>query len=306
MDWKHYFYIETINEWLNNLINQYPNYLSELTLGYSYNGYPIKGIKLSKKKGNTGIFIESGIHAREWITPAVTTFILNELITSNDTMIQEISLNFDWYIFPIVNPDGYQYTFERDRMWRKSRKPYGLCVGADLNRNFDIHWNSIGSSSNPCAYDFAGSYVNSEIESSLITKFLNDNTQKFKIKTFLSLHSYSQLLMFPYGYGPERIPNYNDLTMISKKAIAAIEKRSGRIYKAGSIYETIYPSSGGSKDWAYSIAQIPITFTFELRGPSNSNNLFILPANEIIETGYETLDAFLVILKEAKNLGYYD
>lgn len=111
--------------------------------------------------------------------------------------------------------------------------------------------------------------------------------------------------MFPYGHSAERVPNYNDLTSIGKAAVQAIEQRSGRKYLSGSIFETIYPSSGGSKDWAYTHAKIPITFTFELRGPPESQDMFILPADEIKPTGEETLDAFVAILTEARKLGYY-
>lgn len=52
--------------------------------------------------------------------------------------------------------------------------------------------------------------------------------------------------------------------------------------------------------------KIPIAYTFELRGPSNSTDMFILPANQIEPTGWETLDGFVALLKEAKARGYYD
>lgn len=61
-------------------------------------------------QNNPTIFIESTIHANEWITVTTATYFLNELITSNRTEIRYLADNFDWVIVPIVNPDGYEYT----------------------------------------------------------------------------------------------------------------------------------------------------------------------------------------------------
>lgn len=99
--------------------------------------------------------------------------------------------------------------------------------------------------------------------------------------------------------------NYDDLKIIGEKAVEALSKRYGTKFTTGSIYETIYPSSGGSMDWVVEAHNIPIAYTFELRGPPTSNDLFILPAEQITPVGYETLDAFIAILKEAATLGYY-
>lgn len=92
--------------------------------------------------------------------------------------------------------------------------------------------------------------------------------------------------MFPHGYTAEKASNYDDLKAIGEKAIAAIKTRYGTVYKTGSVFETIYPSSGSSHDWAYTELKIPISYTFELRGPSNSTDIFILPADQIGVTSF--------------------
>lgn len=61
-------------------------------------------------KGNPTIFIESNIHAREWITSATATWFLNELLTSTDPEMQDLAQNIDWYIIPVFNVDGFHYT----------------------------------------------------------------------------------------------------------------------------------------------------------------------------------------------------
>jgi hypothetical protein len=283
------------------LVKKYPEFLRTFEVGKSYEGVPIRGIHLSKKPRNTGVFVEGGIHSREFISPATVTFILHNLLTSEDEDLKELSENFDWYFVPSVNPDGYKYCHEKDRWWRKNLKPYGRTRGVDLNRNFDSNWGGVGSSSNPGSFDFSGAHAWSEPEANAIAAFIS---KKEHIKTYIALHSYSQLLMFPYGHTAEKVPNYEDLKLISQKAVENMNEKHGKTYVAGSKMETIYPSSGGSIDWAYT-AGIPISLTFELRGPPDSTDMFILPADEIIPTGEETLVAFVTILKEARKLGYY-
>lgn len=305
-DWRHYYHLETIYAWLDHLCDKYSTIIKPLDVGRSYEGVPIKGVKLSHKANNTAIFIEGGIHAREWISPATATFILDKLLTSENDTVKDIAQNFDWIFFPVINPDGYKATFEKDRMWRKTRQPFGLCRGTDLNRNWNSAWNKTGSSPDPCAYDYAGPKVYSERESEQISKFLEGIVKPDRVQTYISLHSYSQLLMFPHGYTSEKAANYDDLKAIGEKAVEAIKTRYGTVYKSGSVYETIYPSSGSSHDWAYTDLKIPISYTFELRGPPTSPHMFILPAEQIEPVGWETLDGFIALLKEAKARGYYD
>lgn len=216
-DWDHYYHLETIYAWLDLQCQKHSAILKPLEAGRSYEGVPLKGVKLSKKSNNTAVFIEGTIHAREWISPATATFILNELLTSKDKDVQDIAENFDWIFFPVINPDGYKATFEKDRMWRKTRQPFGICRGTDLNRNWASAWNKTGSSPDPCAYDYAGPKVWSERESEQIANFLTNIKKSDRVQTYISLHSYSQLVMFPHGYTSEKAWNYDDLKAIGQK-----------------------------------------------------------------------------------------
>ena len=101
--WEFYYHLDTINQWMSKLVEDFP-FVSKITLGKSYEGVEVEGIKISKKDGNKGIFVEAGIHAREWISPATTTFIINQLLTSKDPEIIQLSSDYDWYFFPVVNP----------------------------------------------------------------------------------------------------------------------------------------------------------------------------------------------------------
>lgn len=100
-DWRSYYHLDTIYDWIDHLRDKYANIVQRIDVGNSYEGLPIRGIKLSKKKNNTAIVIEAGIHAREWISPATATFMLDKLLTSDDKDVQDIAENFDWIIFPV-------------------------------------------------------------------------------------------------------------------------------------------------------------------------------------------------------------
>ena len=89
---------------------KYPSIVSPLNAGRSYEGRQLKGVKVSYKAGNPGVFIEANIHAREWVTSAAVTWMLNALLTSSNAEIRNIAENYDWYIFPVINPDGFVYT----------------------------------------------------------------------------------------------------------------------------------------------------------------------------------------------------
>ncbi|CAG9789470.1 unnamed protein product [Diatraea saccharalis] len=140
MSWDTYYTLDGINNWIAQLINQYPNIVSGIVGGYSYEGRPILGIKISHGPGRRAVVLEAGIHAREWISPAATNFIANELLSSDDEMTKSAARDYDWYIFPVTNPDGYVWSYKEFRMWRKNRRPIGVHFGVDLNRNWNSNW----------------------------------------------------------------------------------------------------------------------------------------------------------------------
>jgi murein tripeptide amidase MpaA len=81
-----------------------------------------------------------GIHAREWIAPAMATYLMNELLEGKGRHFLD---QFNFYILPSANPDGYEYSRTNNRLWRKSRSP-GIsqyCMGVDINRNFESFFN---------------------------------------------------------------------------------------------------------------------------------------------------------------------
>lgn len=102
--------LDEIYNWLDNLVLAYPNNVEIIVGGKSFEGRPIKGVKLTFAPDKSAVFVEAGIHAREWLSHSTATFLINDLLTSNDQDVRNLAKSFDWYIFPCFNPDGYVFT----------------------------------------------------------------------------------------------------------------------------------------------------------------------------------------------------
>ncbi|XP_071639686.1 zinc carboxypeptidase-like [Temnothorax longispinosus] len=294
-DFKSYHSLEEIYDNMDDLAKQYPNKVKVVVGGETYERRQIKGVKVSFKTNNPGIFIEGGIHAREWISSATVMYILHQLLTSNNSDVRNLAESHDWYIFPSFNPDGYVYAHTTDRLWRKNRKPHDLfCVGTDLNRNWNYKWRTVGASSNPCISSYAGSKPSSEIETKSMSKYIKSISDKFY--AYISFHSFKQLLMFPYGHTKSHLDNYDELYTIGLKAIAALRQRYGTEYRIGNIAEAIYLATGTTIDYIKGTYDKRIVYVYELR--DNGRYGFLLPPDQIIPTGEETLDSLVAIFKE--------
>ncbi|KAK5640385.1 hypothetical protein RI129_011196 [Pyrocoelia pectoralis] len=292
--------LDEIYDWLRSLESTYPNNVKVVVGGQTYEGRQILGVHVSFKEGNKAVFLEGGIHAREWIAPATVTYILHQLLTSSDPAVRAVAESRDWYVFPSVNPDGYVYSHTTNRLWRKTRKLYNMgsikCYGADPNRNWGYHWMEGGASDIPCLDTFGGDAPFSEIETKSLSEYIN--TVAPQLDVYLGFHSFSQLLLVPFGHEGLEVPeNNNELFTIGKQAIDKLAERHGTIYQVGNIPEIIYIASGGSTDWvAGTHRHIRLVYTFELRDTGRYG--FVLPSNQIIPTGEETLDAVVSMIQQ--------
>uniref|UniRef100_A0A8C3B942 Carboxypeptidase A2 n=1 Tax=Cairina moschata TaxID=8855 RepID=A0A8C3B942_CAIMO len=293
-----YHSLSSIYEELDNLASEYSNVVSKLQIGQSYEKRPLYVLKFSTGGSNRpAIWIDAGIHSREWVTQASAMWIAKKLASDygNDPSITSLLDKMDVFLLPVTNPDGYEFTHTTNRMWRKTRSKNAgsLCIGVDPNRNWDAGFGGSGASSNPCSETYHGPYANSEPEVEAIVNFVKNHGN---IKAFISIHSYSQLLLYPYGYTTTPVPDVEELHQVAKEAVAALSSLHGTKYTYGSIISTIYQASGGTIDWTYNQG-IKYSFTFELRDTGRYG--FLLPASQIVPTAQETWLALKVIMRHA-------
>ncbi|XP_068244163.1 carboxypeptidase B-like [Palaemon carinicauda] len=289
MTWDNYHSTEDMYDYMSWLEIHYPNLVTIIDIGKSYENRSLLVVKISEPsdKPKPAIWIDGGLHAREWVSPATAMYILNRLVEYHWEH-ENVTGKFDWYIMPLGNPDGYEYTRHHDRLWRKNRavNPDSSCVGVDLNRNFGYLWNNGGSSLNPCSEIYAGPSAESEPETQAIRDFIME--YKDQLKVYVSIHAYSQMWMLPYA-GTYNFPdNYDDMYEVGKLATDAIRKYDGTDYTLGSVTQLLYVASGGSGDFAYATAGIPFSYSLELRDLGQHG--FILPKEQILPTGIETYE----------------
>ncbi|XP_015684944.1 carboxypeptidase A1-like [Protobothrops mucrosquamatus] len=189
------------------------------------------------------IWIDTGIHSREWVTQASGIWFANKIFEDHgkDPSLMSILNKLDIFVEIVTNPDGYFFTHTKNRMWRKTRskREGSSCIGVDPNRNWAAGFGGAGASGNPCSETYRGPYAESEPEVKAIVDFVR---QHGNIKAFVSIHSYSQLLLYPYGYTKEKAADHLELDALAKKAVAALESVHGTKYTYGSIITTICKS----------------------------------------------------------------
>jgi len=297
MDWAAYQrWAPTIEPWILSL-NDSP-VATVSVIGQSYERRNIYMVKVSTGPLPNGdnkkvIFIDSNIHAREWIAGATGSWMLNELVTNYENY-QTILDQIDFYFVPYLNIDGYEYCHTNDRMWRKTRSdhPTSTCKGCDPNRNFSFFWGGESTSSNPCSDIYKGESAFSESETVAIRDIINTIKADADIRAYITIHSYGQYWLLSWGYTQGVYPeDYPELLAWGRASIAALQNVHGTRFTTGQGADMLYGVGGASDDYAKSIG-IKYSTTAELRDTGSYG--FILPPAQIIPTAQETWAAVQV------------
>ncbi|KAI4236000.1 MAG: hypothetical protein LQ349_002802 [Xanthoria aureola] len=295
-------------QFLNDLAATYPSNAEVVTIGNSLQGRPITGIHFygtGLKGQRPAVVLHGTVHAREWITTMVTEYFAYSFLSgfSSDTSVRTLLNKYDYYIFPVVNPDGFVYTQTNDRLWRKNRQSTSgsSCLGHDINRNWNYQWATPGgASTDPCAQDFKGLKPADAPETVVLASFVNKVAASAqKLKLFIDYHSYSQLFMTPYGYSCTVLTANNaEYQSLAQGVAAAIKSVYGTVFKTGPICPTIYQVSGSSVDYVADVTKAQYSFTSELRDTGKYG--FVLPANQIAPSGVEAWAGLRYLLGNLK------
>ncbi|MEE6490270.1 hypothetical protein FKM82_015822 [Ascaphus truei] len=297
-DYTKYHSMEEIYHWINQMSESNSQLVTQHFLGATYELRPMHYLKISQPSHNPKkiVWMDCGIHAREWITPAFCQWFVKEIVQNHQTnpQISKILQNIDLYVLPVFNIDGYVYTWTTDRLWRKSRSQHenGTCFGVDLNRNFNAKWGTASSSMNCSSSFFCGNSPVSEPETRAVVHFVE--SRKSDIVCFLTIHSYSQCILTAYGYTAELARNYNERLKVAQMAASALKKKHGSFYRVGPFSKLLYEASGTSQDWAYDLG-IDFSFSLELR--DNGTYKFTLPEDQIRPTCEETMAGVMKIIE---------
>ncbi|XP_028030264.1 carboxypeptidase B-like [Bombyx mandarina] len=254
-----------IQDYLDTVAKRHPDLVRLQVLGTSYQGRVMRLVKISTNPsaGNPIIFIDAGIHAREWVAPAMALYVIHRLI--NDPEAKNDLNGVDWYILPVVNPDGYEYTrnSRNNRLWRKTRSKHANCYGVDGNRNYGFKWAVSGVSYNPCNKEtYAGPEPFSEPETQIVRNVMMENAKRMKL--YVSIHSYGQYLVYPWGYTGDILPKeWKKLDSLARAVSDAIQRVGGQPFKVMSAGKW-YPAAGGSDDFAFGAVGVPYSYTMEL------------------------------------------
>lgn len=253
------------------------------TVGTSYEGRELKALRIYAGSDRPSIWFDSLTHAREWLSVATLMKIASHLIDDfTDPNVEQLLQTYDFYILPVVNPDGYIYSRDSERLWRKSRNDNAgsSCMGTDLNRNFDQMWGNAGTSTSPCTDTYGGPSPASEPETQAVQQALSDRGSNL-IVTF-HFHTYGHYYLMPWGSvlsGGECNYAEDDAEMMviaNAAADATQNTYNQETWARGNSCATIYPASGLTQDYSKGVAGVKYTFTPELRG-----NSFIIDASQI-------------------------
>eukprot|EP00039_Didymoeca_costata_P031543 m.35215 g.35215 ORF g.35215 m.35215 type:complete len:436 (-) comp8858_c0_seq1:57-1364(-) len=300
---KEYHNYEDTIQWYEDIASEYSQVTKYVpSIATSYEGRKMPALHITSAQApKQKYWIQCQIHAREWIVGAVCQYVVNFLVTNylEDPDVAKILAETEIIVIPFVNPDGYAYTWNGDRLWRKNRQPNAgsNCMGTDLNRNYDERWGESGGSTNPCSDTYWGTGPWSAPETAQTSEYFTKNAP---IIGAIDNHAYGQIFLRPWGYTFTDTPDENKLRECGAKMASGLQGVYGTKFTNIKVAE-LYVNSGSSLDWFYGKGSSTnggvraYGMGVELRDEGRYG--FLLPPNEIVSSGQEMTMAMMEFFK---------
>ncbi len=300
---------------VNQVVADHPAIARKISIGRSYEGRDLMAVKISDNVGTDEaepeILFNSQQHAREHLTVEMAIYLLNLFTDSygSDSRITSIVNSREIWIVPTVNPDGSEYDIATGsyRSWRKNRQPNSgaAAVGTDLNRNWGYNWGCCGGSSGtPSSSTYRGPSAFSAPETKALRDFVNSRVVGGvqQIKANIDWHTYSQLVLWPFGYTTANTPSgmtadqYNTFATLGQRMAAT----NGYTPEQSS---DLYITDGDSLDWMWATHKI-WAYTFEMYPGSSGAGGGFYPPDEVIPAQTSRNKEAVLLLSEYADCPY--
>ncbi|MGC9398842.1 MAG: M14 family zinc carboxypeptidase [Anaerolineae bacterium] len=302
-DYPCYRTIDEIDAQLDAWAATYPDLVTLQEIGRSYEGRLLRAVRLTQQATagpKPPFLLIANIHGRELITNEAAMAFIERLLTGygTDADLTWLLDEHEIYVLVSVNPDGHLKNEPGATpdwaYWRKNTQPYGSCgesgYGVDLNRNFDVAWGGVSASSSPCYETYRGPAAHSEPETQAVQAFARAVfTETAPGGLAISLHSYGDLVLWPWGYTDADAPEAPALTMLGEK-LATFNGYQPQ--QASDLYRV----SGTADDWLYGELGVP-AYTFEIGAYADG---FYPPCSRYDALVEPNLDAFVYAAKVAR------
>ncbi|MBE2318123.1 zinc carboxypeptidase [Solirubrobacter sp. CPCC 204708] len=264
----------------DTLAAAHPTLVKRVVYGKSLLGQDLIAYKLTTDANTTadgakpGVMYHGAQHAREWISAEVVRRGYQYFLEhSGDAAsgVPEVLASTEVWFIPVVNPDGYDYTFQNrgTRLWRKTLRDNnndGVLTnadGVDTNRNFSEKWryDNEGSSSALTAASYRGTEPESESE----VKAFHELMARIKPEFYIDYHSYANLVLYPLGWQVETYSGDNPLM----ESLAGTDRNPAVPTYDPDVGGELYITNGEVTDTMYMQHGI-LGYTIELDGGSGA------------------------------------
>jgi carboxypeptidase T len=235
-------------------------------------------------------------HAREHLSLEIPLMLIHFLLNNReDPKIKNLLETRDLWFVPMVNPDGAEFDIAtgKYKWWRKNRRNNGDgSFGVDLNRNYGFKWGTGGSDTDTSSDVYMGKEPFSEPETQTIRDFVEAH---LNAKVLLTFHTYSELVLYPWGNTYDDVGNAKDLAVFKKMATTMAAWNRYKPQQSSDLYI----ASGDTTDWAYGTHGI-FAFTFEL-SPRDMSGGGFYPGAKVIEGVFQkNIEPALYLIESAK------